>query len=28
MPDEFARQIVAERAMWSEIIKVANIAPQ
>jgi tripartite-type tricarboxylate transporter receptor subunit TctC len=27
-PDEFARQIVAERAMWGEIIKSANITPQ
>jgi tripartite-type tricarboxylate transporter receptor subunit TctC len=27
-PDEFARQIVAERARWGEIIKAANIAPQ
>jgi tripartite-type tricarboxylate transporter receptor subunit TctC len=27
-PEEFARQIVAERAMWGDIIKAANITPQ
>jgi tripartite-type tricarboxylate transporter receptor subunit TctC len=27
-PDEFAKQIAAERAMWGEIIKAANITPQ
>ena len=27
-PDEFARQIRAERAMWGEVIKALNITPQ
>jgi hypothetical protein len=27
-PDAFGRQIRAERAMWGEIIKAANITPQ
>jgi tripartite-type tricarboxylate transporter receptor subunit TctC len=27
-PDDFARRIVAERAMWGAIIKAANITPQ
>jgi tripartite-type tricarboxylate transporter receptor subunit TctC len=27
-PDAFTRQIRAERAMWGEIIKAANITPQ
>ena len=27
-PDEFAKQIASERAMWGEIIKAANIQPQ
>jgi tripartite-type tricarboxylate transporter receptor subunit TctC len=27
-PDAFAGQIRAERAMWGEIIKAANITPQ
>ena len=27
-PEAFAAQIRAERAMWGEIIRAANIAPQ